>query len=153
MWRKTPEGELKKMTNNTWKSAALAVMLLMVMAAVLPAQTAVTTRVNVPFAFEAGGKTLAAGEYRLERAANANWVLYFYDVARNQTTTVATTPGAGQNGEASPKLVFQRAGASYCLTEVHVGGNSAGYRVPMTKEQALMAKAQNEKPIMIALLR
>jgi len=135
------------------QKAAFAALLLVAFAGLLPAQTAVTTRVNVPFAFEAGGQSLPAGEYRLERAPNSNWVLYLYDINRNETVTVATTPGTDKGANAAPKLVFQRAGAALCLTEIHTGGNSLGYRVPMTKEQTALARATPAGRVELALAR
>lgn len=141
------------MHKSSWKQAAMAALMLVVAAAAVPAQTKVAARVKIPFAFEAGNQSLAAGEYRVERDAGVGGPLYLYDVERNHMVMVAATPGRVTDREATPKLVFQRAGTSYCLTEVGVGASQATWRVAMTKEQAALAKNGPGKRIEIALVR
>jgi len=138
------------MTLNSRILAAAAALALLVLAAPLSAQTAVTTRVHIPFSFEAGERILPAGDYTLQRVPNSSWLLHLTDVEHNKTLTLATTPAGAA---ALPKLVFERAGGSLCLVEVHVGGAANGFRVPMTRQQAALAKLGAPKRLEIALAR
>jgi len=86
------------------------------------AQSEVVT-VHVPFAFEAGGKLLPAGDYRLDRAEGSNLLLIhggsgnsaaFLTMAVESTATVET-----------PSLIFAREGGKLVLTAIRSPGRQA----------------------------
>lgn len=74
-------------------------------------------KVNVPFTFVAGGMNLPAGEYTLSHMMNSNWVL----ISSSDGKTIATTQvleSAVSQGQAGTKLVFNKYGEKYFLSQV-----------------------------------
>jgi hypothetical protein len=74
-------------------------------------------RANVPFAFVAGGVHLPAGEYRVYHPGNPYIVV---TENREGTAQVMTYvhPSAMKPGETSTKLLFNKYGDEYFLTQV-----------------------------------
>jgi len=83
------------------------------------AQTALTVRVDAPFSFVAGTKTLPAGEYSFQPSADEREM-----IVSNQKTgesvfvPVLTRLGQRSSGEA--EVVFDVAGNGHYLAELHV---------------------------------
>jgi len=95
---------------------------LLAFAVTVNAQSEVVT-VHVPFAFEAGGKLLPAGNYRVDRAEGSN-LLVIHGTSGNSAAflTMATEPAAPlQNAS----LVFTREGGTLVLSEVHLPGQQS----------------------------
>jgi hypothetical protein len=125
-----------------------------VLAAGLPAlaNPAAPIRVTVPFAFEAGDRAMPAGAYEIEhRAANGMLIVTEPNGERRALATFATGDPANPK---SPRLVFEKVGATYRLAEVWVTGASAGAGIPPTKAQKmLIAKGAKKERVEIALVR
>lgn len=119
-------------------------MLLLVLAVALctsvvsaKAQAKLKLTADVPFDFEVGETTFAAGEIIVRR------------ISQNQNTLLVTTANGDQNQlrltypiradeiQADGKLVFQRYGNRYFLTEVWVPGRQTGRQ--LSESNSLMA--------------
>lgn len=125
-----------------------------VLTAGLPAwaNPAAPIRVTVPFAFEAGDRSLPAGAYEIEhRSANGMLIVTEPSGERHALVTFATGDPANPK---SPRLVFEKMGSTYRLAEVWVTGAGAGAGVAPTKAQKmLIARAAKRERVEIALVR
>ena len=113
---------------------------MMIAAAALVAAASVasaqTMEANVPFAFRADGRVLAAGTYRVQvlRTESGN-VLVAISGLNKDRLVFTTSMADGQAKDAwksadKPMLSF-RCGVSRCaLTDVWIGGDTPQYRVP-----------------------
>jgi hypothetical protein len=141
-----------KMTSQTPKIAVMILTLVALFAAA-PAFGASPVRTYVPFAFEAGTHSLPAGNYVVERGINGGF-LYLYNVDQNKTVAVGTTPEGNPNEFNSPRLVFEKLGEGYRLTEAWVAGAAGGQGIQPTRQQMLVASRQARgERVVIALSR
>src|ERR1700689_935871 len=70
-----------------------------------------TIRVNVPFSFDAAGKTMPAGEYSVRPDALTGDTIRSIARSDGKETVLVTTFSVDRNGKAvSPRLVFHRYG-------------------------------------------
>jgi hypothetical protein len=123
------------------------VMALTAMATTRVAQAQETIVVNIPFDFSAGNKTLPAGEYSVRAQ---------YDDARmlllqRKDSSVAMFIGANNVVASAPqsvsKLIFNRYGDRYFLSQVWNEGDPTGWQLMKTareKEIAQTAKIEAE---------
>jgi hypothetical protein len=123
------------------------VMALTAMATTRVAQAQETVVVNIPFDFEAGKTTLPAGEYSV-KVSNPTHSLIL--ISRKDSTASAfinTNAVVSVNMQTESKLVFNRYGDRYFLSQVWSEGNSEGRQLLKTareKEIALAANIQTE---------
>lgn len=75
-----------------------------------------STKVTIPFAFEATGKSLPAGEYRVRPVGNMNSIYAMVNVQTHESVLLSGKQTIGVSEEA-PRLIFDRAGDDYYLTE------------------------------------
>jgi hypothetical protein len=97
---------------------------------------------NIPFQFTAGAMTLPAGEYRVQKESDSSSALVIRSTDGNGATMVMTHAASINAPQAKSKLVFQRYGNRYFLTQVWSAGSSLGRELPKSakeKEQALAA--------------
>ena len=91
-------------------------------------------KVQVPFQFQAAGKTMPAGDYTV--ATNvANGLVSMADVTGHK----ALLPGKRiepLQEDQKARLVFQRTGEKYSLTTIWTGPGRLGYEVPAAKKAA-----------------
>jgi hypothetical protein len=134
----------------------------MVMAAVMAVAVMASTRVasaqdklivNVPFDFAAGNVKLPAGEYSITRSTNAVALLLIN--RENPKASIVVTPNAAEAGkiQTQSKLVFNRYGDEYFLSQIWTEGSSRGKQFVKTdreKEMTLLAK--NETPERVTLV-
>lgn len=95
------------------------------------AQGAESVRAKIPFAFKVGQATLPAGEYSLRYdPAEAGSVLTVRSSDGRHEAFVLTEPvNAGHGTPNANKLVFERDGTSYVLSEVFSDESSLGLEV------------------------
>jgi hypothetical protein len=102
------------------------------------------TKANVPFAFNVGGAQLPAGTYEIRVLSESpNEIMI-----RNTETTAAALSIARSEDSRNPesKLVFDRIGSQYFLTQVWKGSGAGGMIVPTSKhEQELKRELQLAK--------
>ncbi len=100
----------------------LLVSCLLAFTVALNAQSEVVT-VHVPFAFEAAGKLLPAGNYRVDREEATN-VLVIHGTSGNSAAFL--TMAVEQAGPAnSASLLFEREGGTLVLSEIRLPGQQS----------------------------
>ena len=95
-------------------------------------------KANVPFAFNVGAKQLPAGTYEIGVLSQSpNEIMI-----RNTETTAAALSIARTEGprDTESKLVFDRIGTQYFLTEVWKGFGAGGMIVPTSKQEQELKK-------------
>ena len=130
------------MKRNLITILSLVVMSLLLNATAVYAQS--YAKAEVPFAFNVGAKQLPAGSYEIRVLSQSpNEIMI-----RNTETTAAALSIARNEGprDTESKLVFDRIGTQYFLTEVWRGSGAGGMIVPTSKhEQELKRELQLAK--------
>ena len=101
-----------------------------------------TVLANIPFQFTAGEMTLPAGEYRVQKVSDTSSALLIQSRNGKGATMVMTHAAAVDAPQSKSKLIFNRYGDRYFLTQVWSAGSSRGRELPKSakeKEQALAA--------------
>ena len=113
-------------------------------------------KVNVPFSFTVGSKTLPAGTYTVSSASNSPFI----------TIDSATKPGVrvlavnqAPNGKISPEnaMFFHKWGERYFVSDIHLDGSSSALHLSTTKEekrakaQTAEAELHNSNVVLVAL--
>src|SRR5882724_8339426 len=92
------------------------------------AQSDMRLNVNIPFEFSVRNKVLPAGEYTVsQRVQNAQYNLLIRRVDRTASDVFLTIPTRGGTTPNESKLVFNRYGDQYILSEVWMRGNDTGH--------------------------
>lgn len=130
-------------------ATAVAVLVSIIAAGACRAQSG-SLEVNVPFAFEAGNKTMPAGSYRVESMRTGAGSL---EILRNTSGDVrlriSAMSTALKSGTTGPALVFQRYGNRYFLAQIRTGDGHAREVFPSQQEKEL---ARSEPGVEVALL-
>jgi hypothetical protein len=106
----------------------------------------VHVRADVPFNFAVGSKTLPAGTYDVGSIDNVNTkMLLLQSRDGNSSMMVGSNAAANLKPADKTKLVFNRYGSQYFLSEVWVNGATRGHQLPKTSREKELAKdfAQN----------
>jgi hypothetical protein len=107
------------------------------------AQSADAVIVSVPFEFVAGGATLPAGEYKIDRAnpgVNRELAIRSYNKGG-----ALLSPVAFENGSAGePVLSFEHVGGKYFLSRIKTF--SGVYTMPASREMVMLGKANSPSP-------
>jgi hypothetical protein len=124
------------MKRNLVAILSLAVMSLMFTVTGAYAQSYV--KANVPFTFNVGAAQLPAGTYEIMALSQSRNVIIIRDPeTRASALSIARSEGT-RNTES--KLVFDRIGSHYFLTEVWKGLGSSGMIVPTSKHEEELKK-------------
>ena len=118
----------------------LLLLTLMVAAQVVQAQEPVV--VNIPFEFVAGKLTLPAGEYRVEKLEKNSVVVITHCAQPGVSAIVMTIASQANAPQSDSKLVFNRYGNLYFLSQYWTAGSSRG--------QLLLKSAREEEISRIA---
>ena len=124
------------------KHAYIYIAALMIVGALSPntqAQTSRNTqqlRANIPFAFDAGNKILAAGDYKVQvvNPSSDHSVLQIASTDGKSSVMVKTTDIQGQSSEKA-KLTFRRYGDQYFLAQIWMAAESSGLDTPRPKAE------------------
>ena len=101
------------------------------------AAQAQSLKVSVPFAFEANGKSLPAGEYTIhEVTANGGGIYSMRNMDTRDGVLLSGTHPIAYN-DAQTKLVFQQGADGYYLTEVWDGSMARAVRAPRGRNSIL----------------
>jgi hypothetical protein len=123
------------------------VMALTIFATTRVAQAQQSMAVNVPFDFVAGNKTLPAGEYTVKISTPTHSLIL---VSRKDSTASAfinTNAAVSSTPQAESKLIFNRYGDRYFLSQVWQQGYAQGRQLMKSsreKELALTANLETE---------
>jgi hypothetical protein len=125
----------------------ITILSLVVMSLLLNATSAYAqsyAKANVPFAFNVGAAQLPAGTYEIKVLSQSPNLIM---IRNPETTAAALSIARSENPrDAESKLVFDRIGTQYFLTEVWKGSGTVGMIVPTSKhEQELKKELQLAK--------
>jgi len=110
------------------------------------AQSEVVT-VHVPFAFVAGGKTLPAGDYRVDKGEAPN-VLIIQGRDDNSSTSILAIVSDTSTPNSKDALVFARHGSALFLSAVRVSGNQTMVVPDLKSQHAALKSATLASPIL-----
>jgi hypothetical protein len=122
-----------------------AVMALTVMASTRVAQAQQTLVVNVPFDFVAGNTMLPAGEYSVQISGPLQTLILIDRKDATAAAFINTNAASARAPQTQSKLVFNRYGDRYFLSQVWTAGYAQGRQLRKSdreKEMALVAKNQ-----------
>jgi hypothetical protein len=100
--------------------------------------------VNIPFAFNVGGKTLPAGEYRVQpyrRDTDKVWLIQ--SVEHRTGIYVMTAPLQANAVREEGQLIFNRYGDQYFLSKVWTPGTNTGFELPVSRQERAVEVASN----------
>jgi hypothetical protein len=144
------------------KKQVITIMVVAVFCATLAvssieAQNAGNMSVTIPFDFAVGGKTLPAGEYFLQRSSDgARVVTRIRSKDKDEGVYLPQPhPVQGTEIQAESKLVFNKYGDQYFLSQVWISGRSSGDELGKTSRERLlqreMAKGRKPENINVAI--
>ncbi len=109
--------------------------------------------VDIPFAFTAGNATLPAGEYRVQKMDRNSAVLLIHCWDTRASALVITNAAQAKELQAESKLVFNRYGNRYFLSQVWTSGSIRGRQLPISpREKEMPQLARNETKTEITLV-
>jgi hypothetical protein len=134
------------------------VMALTMFATTRVAQAQQSLVINIPFDFVAGNTQLAAGEYTVKVSVPTHSLILISRKDSTASAFINTYAAVSNTPQAESKLVFNRYGDRYFLSQVWSEGNSQGRQLVKTsreKEMALTAKIETEGQVTLvaSLLR
>jgi hypothetical protein len=142
------EGPMKK---HTFVITSLLLLSLMAAAQVVKAQEPLV--VNIPFEFVAGKATLPAGEYRVEKLEKSSAVVLIRGARPGTSATVMTMAAQANEPQSDSKLVFNRYGNRYFLSQYWSAGSSRGRQVlKSTREKEISRTARMETQGQVTLV-
>jgi hypothetical protein len=124
-----------------------SVMALTAMASTRVAQAQDPLVVRIPFDFVADGKTLPAGEYSIKTSGPERTLLLIDRQNASASIFAGTNAIIASEPKSESKLVFNRYGDRYFLSQVWTAGNSCGRLLLMSdreKEVAQTAKFETQ---------
>jgi len=134
------------------RSATMACLLVLI-PVLLNAQMAIKQplfRVDIPFAFSAGGTHLPAGHYYVSHPGDPYLLLIEKDDGRARAM-VYVHPSATKTDESATKLVFNKYGDQYFLSQVWTEPDREVHQCFRCRmEQALMAQVPRPQQVAIA---
>jgi Tfp pilus assembly protein PilW len=122
-------------------------MALTAMASTRVAQAQQPLVVNIPFDFVAGNTQMPAGEYSVKTSGPTSTTIL---IARNDSAASAfinTNAAVASEPKTESKLIFNRYGDRYFLSQVWTAGNARGRQLVKSireKEMAQTAKLENQ---------
>ena len=123
------------------KSRTLAVLVVAAFVAVTAGYAQSTARLtgNIPFEFRVGSSVLPAGEYEIIPSSSPRTLLVR---AEDGKAAIVALPNTAEKlqAPADSKLVFNRYGNTYFLSQVWHAGISRGYEMPKSKAEREMAR-------------
>ena len=110
-----------------------------------------TIEATVPFAFEAGDKTIPAGNYRIESmATGAGSLQVIRSVQGDLQVTLSAIAVPAKNANSGPELIFHRYGTHYFLAQIQTGDGHARELLESQREKKLAhSEAMNEVALLI----
>ena len=131
---------MKKQTTKAYPKLFL-VAALAFLAVSASAQSVNLIRVNVPFDFMVGGKTLQAGEYIVQRANSNDSVAMMIRSEEGKASAMFLTNAVQASTEpAQAKLVFHRYDDLYFLSEIWTDSENVGRKLPESRDERALER-------------
>jgi hypothetical protein len=148
------EGEI--VMKNRLFNFAFLIALVVLLTAALNAQMPIKQlqfRVDIPFAFMAGGTHLPAGQYLVYHPGDPYLVVIEKDDGRARAMTYVHA-STTNNGEAATKLVFNKYGDQYFLSQVwNEPDQQVHHCFKCRMERELVAQASKPQVVVVAAKR
>jgi hypothetical protein len=127
----------------------LSLTLVMLAMLLLPAVAAQAQmlKVAVPFDFSAGQATLPAGDYIVSKPGNSQNVLVIRAENGGGNAFVMTAGAIAPRASDQGKLVFNRYGSQYFLSQVWAPGTDTGHQLRPSKAEREIAKNASKPKI------
>ena len=143
------------MKKQMFKIIATFSFLVMLAALSINAQ-AQTAKINIPFGFSAGNKTLPAGAYTIKRVSEGGSSFIVRNEKGRAAVIIPTSASLRDSSpQASMKLVFNRYGSMYFLSQVWMPNDETGHQVPMSRAERGLKRelaSRNLQPQQVSLL-
>ena len=134
------------MKNSLMTKIFAASSLAALLTAALPLSALAPIRANVPFAFEAGNVKLPAGTYIVSRSSSGHSIT-LEGVGKPGAIMLPVINSGNVAASKSPRLVFERLGNNYRLSDVKVAGAAESSSIARNKKQSLVAKQMGSTSI------
>jgi hypothetical protein len=125
----------------------ITVLSLLLAAGSAYAQT-IRVKADIPFKFSVNKETMPAGEYTIQSVSTDRVLLIRNSDDKPMTMLIANSVQSLRPSEHS-KLVFQRYGDDYFLSQVWVAGNTLGHQVPKSGRERELALNQNPEGVIV----
>ncbi len=128
------------MTKASSRSIAITALTTIALAVVsMPARAQTgELKASIPFSFYAGGQDFPAGEYTIQRDPANTALIHLSDGAGHTLTTF--TIRAVRQPENGPKLIFNKYGDEYFLSEVRWMRSTEALQLPQSSRERELAK-------------
>ena len=132
------------------KFCKVSLFFALLVAVCLPAVAQTAMRVDIPFNFIAGGKSLPAGHYIVAHVFGSDNVAWKISDVSDDHATVGFLSNSVQSSQAHrPSLVFLQAGGAYSLIQIWTG-QKLGREVFRSKvKQTLVSEGVKDKYVEI----
>ena len=110
-----------------------------------------STKVTIPFAFEATGKSLPAGEYRVDGLSTSTSTIAIRNTEKTAKLMALTNGCESIEAADASKLVFHRYGGQYFLAQVWSAGSSEGRELPRSRAEREVASNHQPAPQIVAI--
>jgi len=131
-----------------------AFAMLAVLGAVLIAPVAAraddTLQANIPFEFVAGSVILPPGNYQFEASHYGHMVAIWSVDQKTRSLVLANRAYQSTSAHSPARLVFNKYGNRYFLSEIWGGVQDAGQRLPKTRQEREASLTARAQPIMVA---
>jgi len=128
----------------------------LLLATALAYAQSINLKADVPFNFVVTGETLPSGEYTIRSERNTDHTLTITGVGQTSRVLLAypcLTLKGGRRSDQT-KLVFNRYGNHYFLSEIWVEGNREGQKLHKTRREVEMAQNNRlQQAVVVAELR
>ena|SRR5438045_807254 len=127
---------------------AAAVFFATLSVASVRAQDAGTVSVHIPFEFSAANKTLPAGDYYVRRSIQGAQVgMEVISKDKSQTLWLTIHTVRGTDIQAASRLVFNRYGDRYFLSQLWIAGRSNGEELTKASRERLLRSEMASRAI------
>jgi hypothetical protein len=97
--------------------------------------------VTIPFEFVAGGKTLPAGTYRVNRVANDKWEGLIFSSFENRAAAIVHPIEVESAPADKAKVSFETAGSEHFLSKIQTADNV--FTIPVSRSAILLASGKS----------
>ncbi len=129
------------MKTRAFVTATLFVLSIIAAAQVAQADEPMT--VNIPFAFVAGNATLPAGEYRVQKLDGNPAVVLIRCSGASAAAMVMSNAAQAKETQTQSKLVFNRYGNRYFLSQVWAAGSIRGRQLLKSSREKEISQPPN----------
>jgi hypothetical protein len=104
---------------------------------------------NIPFDFSVAGQKLPAGKYFINRAqqGDGDMVVQIRSTDGHSNVTRLTIPISAYNPVNKSKLVFNRYGDDYFLSEIWPAGSATGRELPKSRAEREVARKAKDSGV------